>query len=72
MAITPKFKPGQLVKFDHPELVTSDALLVGLVKSTQFARRRGDPVFVLVQWCGKYRNNEEYIPQAELKLVEGS
>ena len=67
MAITPKFKAGQLVEYDHPANP-----LVGLVKSTQFARRRGDPVFVLVQWCGKYRNNEEYIPQAELKLVEGS
>ena len=67
MAITPKFKPGQLVKYDHPANP-----LVGLVKSTQFARRRGDPVFVLVQWCGKFRNSEEYIPQAELKLVEGS
>lgn len=67
MAIAPKFKPGQLVKYDHPANP-----LVGLVKSTQFARRRGDPVFVLVQWCGKYRNSEEYIPQSELKLVEGS
>ena len=67
MAITPKFKPGQLVEYAHP-----DWSLVGLVKSTQFARRRGDPVFVLVQWCGKYRNTEEYIPQSELKLVEGS
>jgi hypothetical protein len=67
MAITPKFKPGQLVKYDHPANP-----LVGLVKSTQFARRRGDPVFVLVQWCGKFRNSEEYIPQTELKLVEGS
>lgn len=67
MAITPKFKPGQLVKYDHPANP-----LVGLVKSTQFARRRGDPVFVLVQWCGKFRNSEEYIPQSELKLVEGS
>ena len=54
MAITPKFKPGQLVKYDHP---TNP--LVGLVKSTQLARRRGDPVFVLVQWCGKYRQQEE-------------
>ena len=69
MAITPKFKPGQLVKFDHPELVTSDALLVGLVKSTQFARRRGDPVFVLVQWCN-HNAQEEYISQKDLKLVE--
>jgi hypothetical protein len=67
VAIAPKFKPGQLVKYDHPANP-----LVGLVKSTQFARRRGDPVFVLVQWCGKYRNSEEYIPQSELKLVEGS
>ena len=67
MAITPKFKPGQLVKYDHPANP-----LVGLVKSTQFARRRGDPVFVLVQWCGKFRNTEEYIPQSDLKLVEGS
>ena len=67
MAITPKFKPGQLVKYVHPANP-----LVGLVKSTQFARRRGDPVFVLVQWCGKFRNSEEYIPQSDLKLVEGS
>ena len=67
MAIAPKFKPGQLVKYDHPANP-----LVGLVKSTQFARRRGDPVFVLVQWCGKFRNSEEYIPQKDLKLVESS
>ena len=67
MAIAPKFKPGQLVRYGDPENG-----LVGLVKSTQFARRRGDPVFVLVQWCGKYRQQEEYIPQSELKLVEGS
>ena len=65
MGIKPKFKPGQLVKYDHPANP-----LVGLVKSTQFARRRGVPVFVLVQWCGKYRQQEEYIPQSELKLVE--
>jgi len=65
MAIAPKFKPGQLVKYDHPSNP-----LVGLVKSIQFARRRGDPVFVLVQWCGKYRQSEEYIPQKDLKLVE--
>ena len=66
MAITPKFNPGQLVRY-------SQGLhdLVGLVKSTQFARRRGDPVFVLVQWCNN-RAQEEYIPQAELLLVEGS
>ena len=67
MSIAPKFKPGQLVKYDHPANP-----LVGLVKSTQFARRRGDPVFVLVQWCGKYRQSEEYISQKDLKLVEGS
>ena len=67
MAITPKFKPGQLVKYDHPANP-----LVGLVKSAQFARRRGEPVFVLVQWCGKYRQSEEYISQSDLKLVEGS
>ena len=30
MAITPKFKPGQLVEYAHP-----DWSLVGLVKSTQ-------------------------------------
>ncbi len=64
MAITPKFKPGQLVKFDHPANPT-----VGLVKSTQFARRRGDPVFVLVQWCN-HNAQEEYISQKDLKLVE--
>ena len=65
MAITPKFKPGQLVKYNHPA-----NSIVGLVKSTQFARRRGDPVVVLVQWCGKYRQQEEYIFQRDLKLVE--
>ena len=65
MDITPKFKPGQLVKYNHPANP-----LVGLVKSTQFARRRGDPVVVLVQWCGKYRQQEEYIFQKDLKLVE--
>ena len=64
MAIAPKFKPGQLVKFDHPANP-----LVGLVKSTQFSRRRGDPVVVLVQWCNK-RQTEEYIFQRDLKLVE--
>ena len=64
MAIAPKFKPGQLVKFDHPANP-----LIGLVKSTQFARRRGDPVLVLVQWCNE-RNTEEYIFQRDLKLVE--
>ena len=64
MAISPKFKPGQLVKFDHPANP-----LVGLVKSTQFSRRRGDPVVVLVQWCNK-RQTEEYIFQRDLKLVE--
>ena len=65
MAIAPKFKPGQLVKYNHPANP-----LVGLVKSTQFARRRGDPVVVLVQWSGKYRQQEEYIFQKDLKLVE--
>ena len=69
MAITPKFKPGQLVQYGNPANA-----LVGLVKSTQFARRRGEPVFVLVQWCGagKLRLEEEYIPQSELQLVEGA
>ena len=64
MAIAPKFKPGQLVKFDH-----AANPLIGLVKSTQFARRRGNPVLVLVQWCNE-RNTEEYIFQRDLKLVE--
>ena len=65
MAIAPKFKPGQLVKYNHPANP-----LVGLVKSTQFARRRGEPVLVLVQWCGKYRQQEEYIFQKDLILME--
>tara|TARA_R100000734_G_C3317764_1_gene111176 strand:+ start:503 stop:703 length:201 start_codon:yes stop_codon:yes gene_type:complete len=64
MAITPKFKPGQLVKYNH----TSNPL-VGLVKATRRARRHGDPVIVLVQWCND-RNTEEYIYQKDLKLVE--
>ena len=66
MDITPKFKPGQLVKYNHPANP-----LVGLVKSAKDARSRR-PTLVLVQWCGKYRQQEEYIPQSELKLVEGS
>ena len=65
MTTMPKLKPGQLVKYNHPANP-----LVGLVKSTQFARRRGKPVLVLVQWCGKYRQQEEYIFQRDLKLVE--
>ena len=64
MAITPKFKPGQLGEYG-----SGDYHLVGLVKSTQFARRRGNPVLVLVQWCNE-RNTEEYIFQKDLKLVE--
>ena len=64
MDITPKFKPGQLVEYG-----SGDYHLVGLVKSTQFARRRGNPVLVLVQWCNE-RNTEEYIFQKDLKLVE--
>ena len=64
MAIAPKFKPGQLVKYNHPA-----NSLVGLVKSTQFARRRGKPVLVLVQWCND-RNTEEYIYQKDLILME--
>ena len=66
MAIMPKFKPGQLVQWGQgPER------LIGLVKSTQLARRRGEPVFVLVQWCSnKQWQQEEYVPQKDLKLVE--
>tara|TARA_R100001510_G_scaffold29466_1_gene26117 strand:+ start:217 stop:417 length:201 start_codon:yes stop_codon:yes gene_type:complete len=64
MAIAPKFKPGQLVKYNHPANST-----LGLVKSTQFARRRGKPVLVLVQWCNG-RNTEEYIFQKDLTLAE--
>ena len=64
MAITPKFKPGQLVKYNHPSNP-----LVGWVKSVKDARSRR-PTLVLVQWCGKYRQQEEYIFQKDLKLVE--
>ena len=65
MAITPKFKAGQLVEYRSP----CQPDLLALVKSTQFARRRGDPVFVLVQWCN-HNAEEEYISQKDLKLVE--
>ena len=69
MTITPKFKPGQLVRYRTPAMRPP---FVGLVKSTRFARRRGDPEFVLVQWCcaRNLRLKEEYIPQSELRLVE--
>ena len=66
MAITPKFKPGQLVKYNHPANP-----LVGLVKCVKGARSRR-PALVLVQWCGKYRQQEEYIFQRDLKLVEAT
>ena len=64
MAITPKFKPGQLVKFDHPSNPT-----LGLIKSVRGARNR-IPALALVQWCGKYRQQEEYIWQKDLTVVE--
>ena len=64
MAIAPKFKPGQLVKYNHAANST-----LGLVKSTRLSRHRGDPVVVLVQWCND-RNTEEYIFQKDLELVE--
>jgi len=63
MAITPKFKPGQLVKYNHPANP-----LVGWVKSVK--DYSVGPTLVLVQWCGKYRQQEEYIYQRDLKLVE--
>ena len=62
MAIAPKFKPGQLVKFDHSANPT-----VGLVKSVKLYSV--GPALVLVQWCNE-RNTEEYIYQRDLKLVE--
>ena len=63
MATTPKFKAGQLVKYNHPANP-----LVGLVKSVKL--HSVGPTLVLVQWCGKYRQQEEYIFQKDLKLVE--
>ena len=65
MATTPKFKPGQLVKYNHPANP-----LVGLVKSVKL--HSVGPMLVLVQWCGKYRQQEEYIFQRDLKLVEAT
>jgi len=65
MAIMPRFKPGQLVRHGHGALQ-----LVGLVKKTMTALRRGAPAYVLVQWCGKHQQTEEYIPQDQLKLAE--
>ena len=43
MAITPKFKPGQLVKYNHPANP-----LVGWVKSVK--DYSVGPTLVLVQW----------------------
>ena len=63
MDIAPKFKPGQLVKYNHPANP-----LVGLVKSVKL--HNVGPALVLVQWCGKYRQQEEYIFQKDLILVE--
>ena len=65
MTITPKLKPGQLVKYNHPANP-----LVGLVKSVKL--HSVGPALVLVQWCGKYRQQEEYIFQRDLKLVEAT
>ena len=64
MVIMPRFKPGQLVQYNH-----SANPLVGLVKSTRISRHRGDPVVVLVQWCNDH-NTEEYIYQKDLILME--
>ncbi len=65
MAIMPKFKPGQLVQY-----VNGDCIMLGLVKSTAAAPRRGSPAFVLVHWCGEQEQPEEYVPQSKLRLVE--
>ena len=65
MTTIPKFKPGQLVKYNHPANP-----LVGLVKSVK--DYSVGPTLVLVQWCGKYRQSEEYIYQRDLKLVEAT
>jgi len=55
-------KQGDLVKYDHH----SNPML-GLVKSvTDYSV---GPTLVLVQWCGKYRQSEEYIYQRDLKVV---
>ena len=40
MAIMPKFKPGQLVEY----FVNDDCTMLGLVKTTRAAPRRGSPV----------------------------
>ncbi len=63
MTITPKLKPGQLIKFDHPANST-----LGLVKSVSIDRT-WRTVQVLVQWCND-SNTEEYVWQEDLKLVE--
>ena len=63
MATAPKLKPGQLFKYNHPANP-----LVGLVKSVE--DYSVGPTRVLVQWCGKDRQQEEYIYQRDLKLVE--
>ena len=63
MAIAPKFKPGQLVKFDHPSNST-----LGLVKSVKDARNR-IPAVALIRWCND-RNTEEYVWLKDLKVVE--
>ena len=66
MAIMPKFKPGQLVEY----YVSDDCTMMGLVKTTRAAPRRGTPAFVLVEWCGDHDQKEEYVPQSKLRLVE--
>ena len=63
MAITPKLKPGQLVKFDQPSNPT-----LGLVKSVKDARNR-IPAVALIRWCND-RNTEEYVWLKDLKVVE--
>jgi hypothetical protein len=67
MAIMPKFKPGQLVY-----LTNGVDRLLGLVKSTSMARRRGEPPLVLVEWCGDVSpyKKVEYIPQNMLTLEQ--
>ena len=69
MAITPRYFPGQLVA-----LTAAGVYRVGLVLSTTPALRRGDPVFLKVQWTNSHsppsQDGTEYIDQQKLRLVK--
>ena len=67
MAIKPKFKPGDLVYMTHDGYD-----FLGLVKSANWATKRGNPVNIEIEWCGLSPKifPSNYVPQQYLRRVD--